>query len=285
VFPRIIDTKYLATYAEGDLNASPNLEDIAESLSDQPLPHIVTHADHPKYQDTKAFHEAGYDSLLTATIMIKLAAKLGVERNVSIPIPIRVVDHSSSDDSFKSAKSNLDVSDFVRDGREKVDHPVPLPPVEQPVQNQPKIVQKQTKKKKLNKKQREQAKKAAKREAQRKFQTKNIFDTLRGESSGSSTEEEVEEEEEESAPQPSMNGESGINGDGAGWDEPVKPARTWENDVFQDKSKWVKIEQMERQPMELIPGFDHSSFWSEFGNTLRVFGTEEAVLRIADWKS
>jgi poly(A)-specific ribonuclease len=279
VFPRIVDTKYLATHAEGDLNASPNLEDIAESLSDQPLPHIVTHADHPKYQDTKAFHEAGYDSLLTATIMIKLAAKLGVERNVSIPT--RVADRSSDEESFKSAKSSLDVSDFVRDGREKVDHPVPLPPVEQPVQNQQKTAQKQPKttqnqpKKKLNKKQREEAKREEAQ--QRKFQTQNIFDTLRGESSSSSTEE--EEEEEKTAPVP------GMNGDGTGWDKPVESTRTWEGDVFiQDKTEWVKIDQMQREPMELIPSFDDSTFWSEFGNTLRVFGTEEAVLRIADWK-
>jgi poly(A)-specific ribonuclease len=40
VFPRIIDTKWLATHAGGDLNASPTLQDIAESIEDQPLPNI-----------------------------------------------------------------------------------------------------------------------------------------------------------------------------------------------------------------------------------------------------
>lgn len=40
LFPKIIDTKYLATHAEGDLNASPTLQEIAEKLQDQPLPDI-----------------------------------------------------------------------------------------------------------------------------------------------------------------------------------------------------------------------------------------------------
>ena len=40
LFPRIVDTKYLATHAEGDLNASPTLQEIAEKLEQQPLPVI-----------------------------------------------------------------------------------------------------------------------------------------------------------------------------------------------------------------------------------------------------
>lgn len=42
LFPRIVDTKYLATHAGGDLNASPNLADIAATLAEQPLPNIGT---------------------------------------------------------------------------------------------------------------------------------------------------------------------------------------------------------------------------------------------------
>jgi poly(A)-specific ribonuclease len=40
LFPRIVDTKYLATHAEGDLNASPSLQEIAEKIEKQPLPVI-----------------------------------------------------------------------------------------------------------------------------------------------------------------------------------------------------------------------------------------------------
>jgi poly(A)-specific ribonuclease len=40
LFPRIVDTKYLATHDGGDLNASPTLQEIAEGLESQPLPDI-----------------------------------------------------------------------------------------------------------------------------------------------------------------------------------------------------------------------------------------------------
>lgn len=42
LFPKIVDTKYLATHAEGDLNASPTLQEIAERLEKQSLPDIGT---------------------------------------------------------------------------------------------------------------------------------------------------------------------------------------------------------------------------------------------------
>jgi poly(A)-specific ribonuclease len=255
LFPRIIDTKYLATHAEGDLNASPTLQDIAESLSTQPLPDIITHADHPKYQEAEAFHEAGYDSLLTATIMIRLAAKLGAERGEQIPAPLP---HHSRNKA--NGISPEEIQDFVKDGREKVEHPVPLPPVEEP---QPK-------------KTKNQKSKAKKKEAkQRRFETKNLFDTLKAlspEAEASST----EEDEEAKLHDPS----GPVKWDGQG----QEVAGSWENDVYvEDNTAWVPLEQLKRQPMELIPAFD-SKFWNDFGNTLRVFGTEEAVLKIADWE-
>jgi poly(A)-specific ribonuclease len=66
--------------------------------------------------------------------MIRLAAKLGAERKVEISAPLAdkanspapgKKDEESDKDSFKSAKSTTDVQDFVKDGREKVDKPVP----------------------------------------------------------------------------------------------------------------------------------------------------------------
>jgi len=58
----------------------------------------------------------------------------------------------------------------------------------------------------------------------------------------------------------------------------------WQDEVYQpDTSSWHPIETVQRQPMELIPAFD-AGFWGEFGNTLRIYGTEEGVLRIAKWE-
>jgi poly(A)-specific ribonuclease len=271
LFPKIIDTKYLATHAGGDLNASPTLQDIAESLSNQPLPNIVTHVDHSKYHETEKFHEAGYDSLLTATIMLRLAAKIGAERSKQETAAYM---SDISDGSFQSAESTInDVDDVVRDGREKVDKPVPLPPVQQPVEQSENKQKKRKGKKKKGKK--------AEETDARRFHTKNIFDSLRelrvnpeGDSSAA--------EEEDDA----FDSDKAEAGPSRAWDEePVAAvaASSWQNEVFvQDKSGWVPIEQSERHAMEMIPRFD-SAFWNEFGNTLRVFGTEETVLKIANW--
>lgn len=269
MFPYIIDTKYLATYAEGDLNASPTLQEIAEGLSTQPLPKIVTHADHSKYQDAEAFHEAGYDSLLTATIMLRLAAKLGEERKEQVsPLqPARLPDEHST-------KPALSTPDFLRDGQEKVNHPVPLPPAAELIQ-----VKSQSKKKKSK-----QAKKQStptNSASARRFQTKNIFDSLRSLASNpeTSTSTSTDSSADEAPAQPPQDSQAST------WpaEKGDEAAGSWANEVFvQDTTGWVPIEQVQRKPMELIPSFD-SAFWKEFGNKLRVFGTQEAVLRIADW--
>jgi poly(A)-specific ribonuclease len=263
-FPKIIDTKYLATHAEGDLNASPTLQEIAEGLSDQPLPAIVTHPDHSKYEEMEAFHEAGYDSLLTATTMIRLAAKLGVQREKdnpgSIATPKNPIELSSGD-----------VQDFMRDGREKVHKSVPLPPVDS-VNGEAHVSGRQKRK---------QKKKAKSKEtSERRFQTKNMFDNLR----------ELDLSPEDTAEPSSPGSEPAMDFDEAEatnvWEEPpAAEAGSWENDIFvQDRSGWVPIEQSERHAMEMIPKLDNDSvFWKEFGNTLRVFGTQETVLKIADW--
>ncbi|EDU42758.1 CAF1 family ribonuclease [Pyrenophora tritici-repentis] len=279
LFPKIIDTKYLATHAEGDLNASPTLQDIAMRLNTQPLPHIITHADYPKYQDTEAFHEAGYDSLLTATIMIKLAAKLGAERGEEVPAPLSGIplgksktstpepNPTISDEIKTPAEDSAEyIEDMVKDGREKVQKPVPLPPVEKP---KPAKANKRTQNKKGGKKNKETE--------QRRFETRNMFDSLRemtlNPETGSSSNE--DEPRHDSHIQDNQS---------ATWDKQAEATGSWENDVHvQDKTGWVPVEQVKRQSGELIPAFN-SKFWCEFGNTLRVFGTEEAVLKIADWE-
>lgn len=257
LFPKIVDTKYLATHAEGDLNASPTLQEIAEGLSDQPLPTIVTDADHSKYQEKVAFHEAGYDSLLTATIMIRLAAKLGSQRE------------KPTIQQVATSPKNGALQDFIRDGREKVQQPVPIPPVE----SEPQLSGRQ------NRRQKKKSKKPTCKETQaRHAASKNIFDTLREmrlnpeEAAGSSS---------------SITSEPVMDFDtveSSTWDEqPTAKPGSWADDVYvQDKTGWVPIEKSERKAMELMPAFDND-FWGEFGNTLRVFGTQEGVFKIEEW--
>jgi poly(A)-specific ribonuclease len=252
LFPKIVDTKYLATHAEGDLNASPTLQEIAEGLSDQPLPCIVTHPDHSKYQEKEAFHEAGYDSLLTATIMIRLAAKLGVKQKKQANQPNGINKNSIP------PPTNGGMQDFLRDGREKVHRPIPLPPIE--------AIEPPTGRQK-----RRQNRKKNKPSNEGRLHTKNIFDSLR--------QMRLDPDAPLSPESPTLDFEDAETWDGG----QIAAAGSWENEIYvQDKSGWVPIEQSERHAMELMPAFDEA-FWTEFGNTLRVFGTEEAVLRIAEW--
>ncbi|KAI8942045.1 hypothetical protein NX059_000149 [Plenodomus lindquistii] len=228
------------------------------------MPKIITHSDHPKYEDTEAFHEAGYDSLLTATIMIRLAANLGTERTAK-----------PSDGSFANGRSIATaLSDFMRDGREKVNKPVPLPPVadcEDPATALPSASRRRKNKK---------AKKAAQQAAKGRFQTTNVFDNLLALNLDAGTDAEISSSDEK---EPVLDFGAIEN---AKWDQgQEQPAGSWENDEYvQDTTGWVPIEQIQRLPMEMIPAFD-DAFWGEFGNKLRVFGTEEAVLDIAPWES
>ena len=77
LFPVIIDTKYLATHNVVNPALSRSaLEDLDNELSKLPVPVIETHPDHDKYANTTPAHEAGFDSFLTAKVLIRLSAKL-----------------------------------------------------------------------------------------------------------------------------------------------------------------------------------------------------------------
>lgn len=267
--PRIVDTKYLATHDEGDLNASPTLEEIAKGLQRQRLPSIVTHEDHGKYNEVEAFHEAGYDSLLTATIMLRLAAKLGAERSEQgePAEPEESIAPKTSKPALGREASEGGISltptpsDFLADGREKVSQPVAIPPVE----SRSTTGRKNRKAKRKTK---------TKEQAAHRFATKTVFEKLRelsvaDASSSASSDEEGEGEELDHE---ALNGDDGTQGSGSWADE----------EYVQDETGWVPIQKVERKKMEMIPAFDQT-FWKDFGNKLRVFGTEEREMRIASW--
>ncbi|KAL4931915.1 ribonuclease H-like domain-containing protein [Aspergillus undulatus] len=76
-FPVLIDTKYLATHDCGSMNPTSSLQEINGNLLQLPKPEMSIHHHFARYQIEKIAHEAGYDSLLTAQVFIKLSAQLG----------------------------------------------------------------------------------------------------------------------------------------------------------------------------------------------------------------
>ena len=79
LWPTVVDTKYMSTHNCGDINPVSSLEQIARQLSTQEKPVLEVDELHKKYEDVEAFHEAGYDSFLTAQVAVRLSAKLEKE--------------------------------------------------------------------------------------------------------------------------------------------------------------------------------------------------------------
>jgi poly(A)-specific ribonuclease len=265
LFPKIVDTKYLATHEEGDLNASPTLEEIAKSLQNQPLPNIATHEDHSKYNEKEAFHEAGYDSLLTATIMLRLSAKLGAERSEQDEQNKQIEQTERSEPSNSTTSSppppahtpsepDGGIALPTSDG-ENTPSPVSVPPLSSDFVPAPTTGKKTRKSKKRSKS------KSKSPNNNTGFTSTNPFATL-------------DALILDSPPSPT----------------PSEPTTTtteqpnWANEIFtQDTTGWVSIPALSWQRMERIPDFGDMEFWGKFGNRVRVFGTVEREVGIATW--
>jgi poly(A)-specific ribonuclease len=78
LIPTIIDTKYVATHGQVNFSSQSSLEQLEEQHRGQKLPVIQTPPAFDKYhlEENARFHEAGYDSYLTALLMIRLSARL-----------------------------------------------------------------------------------------------------------------------------------------------------------------------------------------------------------------
>ena len=75
LLPGVLDTKYIAT-AGSKKWIGTSLEEVSDSVLSEPLPRVDIPAEYDRYQYSSTYHEAGYDSLVTARIAIKLSAKL-----------------------------------------------------------------------------------------------------------------------------------------------------------------------------------------------------------------
>jgi poly(A)-specific ribonuclease len=76
--PAIVDTKHLASFTNrwGDTS----LAVVEQEMQDEEVPHIIMPSEYDRYAHQATYHEAGFDALLTAKIMIRLPAKLEREQ-------------------------------------------------------------------------------------------------------------------------------------------------------------------------------------------------------------
>jgi hypothetical protein len=75
LFPAVIDTKYIATFG-GKAFGDTSLGSVYRSSSVEEYPKIEVASAFERYDHVESYHEAGYDSLQTAKVLIKLSTAL-----------------------------------------------------------------------------------------------------------------------------------------------------------------------------------------------------------------
>ncbi|KAK6815330.1 hypothetical protein RU639_008836 [Aspergillus parasiticus] len=96
MFPILMDTKYMATHDCGSITPKSSLSEINDNLLHIKTPKISVHEQHSKYNSQRIDHEAGYDSLLTAQIFIKLSAQLRDGGISKLPDPVELKGQSDN---------------------------------------------------------------------------------------------------------------------------------------------------------------------------------------------
>ncbi|KNG89531.1 hypothetical protein ANOM_001903 [Aspergillus nomiae NRRL 13137] len=116
MFPILMDTKYMATHDCGSIIPKSSLSEINDNLLHINTPNIRIHDQHSKYNSQKIDHEAGYDSLLTARIFIKLSAQL---RDRGISKLLEPVELKGQPDTTGSNTTTLAAPESLKDTAEK----------------------------------------------------------------------------------------------------------------------------------------------------------------------
>ena len=314
LFPIIVDTKYMATHNCGDINPQSSLEQIAEKLAEQRKPSVITHEHHDKYTDTTAFHEAGYDSMLTAEVAVRLSAKLELagshdqneSQNTIPPTPpdvdgggVQLDNNTPSviNSAIDSVKGLLQAPFNILGGQTNISDQQTTQPSNQPTQEDSLAVQtselditstdsagptskKSKKKKKKNKKSKAATAATAPVHQGGRFAHATAFDQLQ---------DTLDEASEEEATPPTTSSEDVLEFDAlpsetAHASDPVVADTDGVSDPHATSS-WDTIPVLAEADVQALDGREvgtvmpsfKSDFWKVYGNKLRVFGTLEGV--------
>ncbi|KAK0647316.1 Uncharacterized protein DIS24_g7816 [Lasiodiplodia hormozganensis] len=281
LFPLVVDTKYVATHNCGDINPRSSLEEIHHKLRDQDKPTI------------------GYDSFLTALIMIRLSTKL--EHDGAYLKDVSLAD-SDDDEAYDTAEEILpdrsgspplstpNQGMITLDGVTELLTPAITPGVDGDqtalMQEVAPLADTDTAQKKASRKKKK--KKGGQTNTNTKsssmFSSKNKFEQLAiadTESEGEMADVESEKEEDAEATSESLQNDLLSKRPEKSQVEAVQWGGTtyysYENEGAAPQSSTVNREATE--PMTLMPPFE-TDFWRVYGNKLRVFGTTESVWKL-----
>ena len=120
-FPLILDTKYIVTSgANGNRFRGSQLWEVDQAFEKQEDPHVYEIDDHPQYaEDQKSFHEAGFDSFITAKVFLRLVAKLNLQTtSTGEVVPNSDIPQSQRTDT---SRRSCEKSDYKQDRKEVSD--------------------------------------------------------------------------------------------------------------------------------------------------------------------
>lgn len=261
---------------------------------------VVTHDAHGKYHSKTPLHEAGYDSFLTALVMIRLSTKL--EQDGAYLKDVSLAD-SDDDEAYDTAEEILpdrsgspplstpNQGMITLDGVTELLTPAITPGVHgdqtaltqevAPLADTDTVQEKKASRKKKKKKGGQtntDTKSSSMFSSKNKFEQLAIADT---ESEGEMADDESEKEEDTEATseplqddllskRPEESQVAAVQWGGTTY-------YSYENEGADLQSSTVNREATE--PMTLMPPFE-TDFWRVYGNKLRVFGTTESVWKL-----
>lgn len=243
LFPMVVDTKYLFTHNCGNLNPASSLDAIEEGLRNEESPRIEMQEGYTKYVDEEMYHEAGYDSFLTARVMILLSSQL--ERKGSY-----LPDDSAPDPSPKSPKNKHKGGAIVQTNAISPSKGV------SPITASPTVGISSSDASQLQNKQQPSPAKVTSR-----FATKTLFEALA--STGDDKDNNDEEDEDR---------KSAVVGSSFALDPSARPFP-----ITDSGSHAAVNEETTAERDAFMPPFN-SDFWRVYANRLRVFGTVEGML-------
>jgi CAF1 family ribonuclease len=115
LFPAVVDTKYLASLSK-ELRFNSSLQTVEKEMQAEKVPAIEVPAAFDRYVWGEHFHEAGFDSFMTAKIAIKLCAKLereGKLREVAKPQRIMKARETITMDETAGTEDDEQTEDYV----------------------------------------------------------------------------------------------------------------------------------------------------------------------------
>jgi poly(A)-specific ribonuclease len=114
LFPAIVDTKNLASHGKDWSDTS--LGSVEEELQKESSPKTEVPAEYDRYLNTTRYHEAGFDSLLTAKVAIKLSARLEKEKGYPVQTVRSLgadVGDDKSNDHYETAPESIASTDSI----------------------------------------------------------------------------------------------------------------------------------------------------------------------------